>query len=103
IAAEPEAVRLIARQAGGSVRDGLSLLDQVIAYVGAEKLTRDIVAEVLGVADRRLLVELAGAVLGRDAGTALRILARAADVGVDLGQLSRAFLGFLRDLEVVGR
>ena len=30
----PEAVRLIARQAAGSVRDGLSLLDQVIAYVG---------------------------------------------------------------------
>ena len=103
IAAEPEAVRLIARQAGGSVRDGLSLLDQVIAYVGAEKLTRDIVAEVLGVADRRVLVELAGAVLDRDAGAALRILARSADVGVDLGQLSRAFLGFLRDLEVVGR
>ena len=103
IAAEPEAVRLIARQAGGSVRDSLSLLDQVIAYVGSEKLTRDIVAEVLGVADRRLLVELAGAVLDRNPGAALRILARAADVGVDLGQLARAFLGFLRDLEVVGR
>jgi len=103
IAAEPEAVRLIARQAGGSVRDSLSLLDQVIAYVGSEKLTRDIVAEVLGVADRRVLVGLAGAVLDRDAGAALRILARSADVGVDLGQLARAFLGFLRDLEVVGR
>ncbi len=103
IAAEPEAVRLIARQAGGSVRDSLSLLDQVIAYVGSEKLTRGIVAEVLGVADRRVLVELAGAVLDRDPGAALRILARSADVGVDLGQLARAFLGFLRDLEVVGR
>jgi len=103
IAAEPEAVRLIARQAGGSVRDALSLLDQVIAYVGSETLTRAIVAEVLGVADRRVLVELAGAVLDRDAGAALRVLARCADVGVDLGQLARAFLGFLRDLEVVGR
>jgi len=103
IVAEPEAVRLIARQAGGSVRDSLSLLDQVIAYVGSETLTRDIVAEVLGVADRRVLVELAGAVLDRDAGAALRILARSADVGVDLGQLARAFLGFLRDLEIVGR
>jgi DNA polymerase-3 subunit gamma/tau len=103
IAAEPEAVRLIARQAGGSVRDSLSLLDQVIAYIGSEKLTRDIVAEVLGVADRRVLVDLAGAVLDRDPGAALRILARSADVGVDLGQLARAFLGFLRDLEVVGR
>jgi DNA polymerase-3 subunit gamma/tau len=103
IAADAEAVRVIARQAAGSVRDGLSLLDQVIAYVGDAKLTRDVVADVLGVADRRLLVELAGAVVGRDAGAVLRSLARAADRGVDLGQLARAFLAFLRDLEIAGR
>jgi DNA polymerase-3 subunit gamma/tau len=101
LAADEEAVRVIARQAAGSVRDGLSLLDQVIAYVGDAKLTRDLVADVLGVADRRLLVELAGHVLARDAGATLRALARAADGGVDLGQLARAFLGFLRDLEVI--
>src|SRR5450432_150631 len=103
IAADEEAVRVIARQAAGSVRDGLSLLDQVIAYVGAETLTRSIVAEVLGIADRRLFVELAGFILARDAGQALRALARAADGGIDLGQLARAFLGFLRDLEIVSR
>jgi DNA polymerase-3 subunit gamma/tau len=103
IAAEPEAVRLVARQAAGSVRDALSLLDQVIAYIGQEKLTRDVVAEVLGVADRRVLVGLAGAVLDRDPGAALRLFARCADAGIDLGQLARAFLGFLRDLEIVGR
>jgi DNA polymerase-3 subunit gamma/tau len=103
IGADDDAVRVIARQAAGSVRDGLSLLDQVIAYVGEAKLTRDVVADVLGVADRRLLVELGGAVLGRDAGTTLRTLARAADGGIDLGQLARAFLGFLRDLEIVAR
>jgi DNA polymerase-3 subunit gamma/tau len=101
IGADDDAVRVIARQAAGSVRDGLSLLDQVIAYVGDATLSRDIVAEVLGVADRRLLVELAGRVLERDAAAALRALARAADGGIDLGQLARAFLGFLRDLEIV--
>jgi DNA polymerase-3 subunit gamma/tau len=85
------------------VRDGLSLLDQVIAYVGDAKLTRAVVADVLGVADRRLLVELGGHVLARDAGATLRTLARAADGGIDLGQLARAFLGFLRDLEIVAR
>ncbi|HXI55713.1 MAG TPA: DNA polymerase III subunit gamma/tau, partial [Polyangia bacterium] len=103
IAADPEAVRLIARQAAGSVRDGLSLLDQVIAYVGDGALGREVVAEVLGIADRRLLVELTTAILSRDAGATLRGLARAADRGVDLGQMARALLGFLRDLEVVGR
>ncbi len=101
IEATPEAVRLIARQAAGSVRDALSLLDQTIAYVGSEKLTAEVTADVLGVADRRLLVELAGAVLDRQPATALRLIARAVDRGVDLGELGRAFLGFLRDLEVV--
>ena len=103
IDAAPDAVRLIARQAAGSVRDALSLLDQAIAYVGTEPLTAEVTADVLGIADRRLLVELAGAALDRDAGTALRLVARAADRGVDFGELGRSFLGFLRDLEVVAR
>jgi len=103
INATPDAVRLIARQAAGSVRDGLSLLDQAIAYVAPETLTAEVTADVLGVADRRLLVELAGAALDRDAGTALRLIARAADRGVDFGELGRSFLGFLRDLEVIAR
>jgi len=103
IEATAEAVRLVARQAAGSVRDGLSLLDQAIAYVGTEKLTAEITAEVLGIADRRMLLELAGAVLDRDAAAVLRLLAAAADRGVDLSELGRAFLGFLRDLEVVAR
>jgi DNA polymerase-3 subunit gamma/tau len=101
IEAAPEAVRLIARQAAGSVRDALSLLDQTIAYVGTERLTAEVTADVLGVADRRLLVELAGAVLARDPAAALRLIARGVDRGVDLGELGRSFLGFLRDLEVV--
>ncbi|HXJ19291.1 MAG TPA: DNA polymerase III subunit gamma/tau [Polyangia bacterium] len=100
IDAAPEAIRLVARQAAGSVRDALSLLDQTIAYVGTDRLTAEVAADVLGVADRQLLVALAGAVLDRDAATALRLIGRAVDRGVDLGQLGRAFLGFLRDLEV---
>ena len=101
IDAAPEAVRLVARQAAGSVRDGLSLLDQTIAYVGTDRLTAEVTADVLGIADRQLLVALTVAVLDRDPGAALRLIARAADRGVDLGQLGRSFLGFLRDLEVV--
>ncbi|MBC8131893.1 MAG: hypothetical protein H7X95_02855, partial [Deltaproteobacteria bacterium] len=66
-------------------------------------LTRQIVSEVLGVADRSLLVELAGAVLARDPASALRTIAAAAERGLDLGQVSRSFLGLLRDIEVVAR
>ncbi len=100
---EPDGLRLLTRQAAGSVRDGLSLLDQVIAYVGGETITAGVVSEVLGIADRALLGDLARAVLARDAATALRLLAAAAERGLDLGQLSRSFLGLLRDIEVVAR
>jgi len=98
---DTDAVRLLAREASGSVRDGLSLLDQVLAYVGKDKLTRERVAEVLGVADRSVLFALASTVLDRDVPKALRSLAEAVDRGVDLVQLGRSFLGLLHDLEII--
>ncbi len=101
VACDADAVRLVAREAAGSVRDGLSLLDQVVAYVGQDKVTREKVAEVLGVADRRLLFQLADQVLARDVAATLRTVAEALDRGVDLMQMSRSFLGFLHDLEIV--
>jgi DNA polymerase III subunit gamma/tau len=100
IAADADAVQLLAREAAGSVRDALSLMDQVLAYVGGERLTRARVAEVLGVADRGLLFRLAEAVLDRDIASALRGLGQAADRGVDLLQLARSFLALLHDLEI---
>jgi len=101
IAYDPDAIRLVAREAAGSVRDALSLLDQIVAYVGHEKITRDKVTEVLGIADRRLLYQLADQVLARDVAATLRTVADAVDRGVDLIQMSRAFLGFLHDIEIV--
>jgi DNA polymerase-3 subunit gamma/tau len=99
---EPEGLRLLARQAAGSARDSLSLLDQVIAYVGDAPLSHERVVEVLGVADRRLLVGLYEAALAHEAGGALKLLADAIDRGIDLVQLARAFLGFLHDVEIAG-
>jgi DNA polymerase-3 subunit gamma/tau len=95
---------LIARASEGSVRDGLSLLDQVIAYHSAgeeAEITAEKVAEVLGVADRRVLFELSRALLGRDARGALQVVDRLFESGHDLSQFARAFLGHLRDLAVV--
>jgi DNA polymerase-3 subunit gamma/tau len=100
VAADADAVHLLAREAAGSVRDALSLMDQVLAYAGEQRLTRAGVAEVLGVADRSLLHHLAEAVLDHDVGSALRGLAQAVDRGVDLVHLARSFLGFLHDLEI---
>jgi DNA polymerase-3 subunit gamma/tau len=93
---------LIARAAEGSVRDALSLLDQVIAYAGteAQPVTADRVAEVLGVADRRVLFALSAAVLERDVAAALQVIDELFTHGQDLSQFAQAFLAHLRDLVV---
>jgi DNA polymerase-3 subunit gamma/tau len=98
---DPAALMLVARESGGSVRDSLSLLDQVIASVGEGGVTEAATAEILGVADRALLASLARAVLDKDAEAALSVVDAAFVRGYDLPQLAQAFLGHLRDLVVV--
>jgi DNA polymerase III subunit gamma/tau len=74
IDSEPEAVRLIARAADGSMRDALSLLDQAIAF-GGEKLASDETRAMLGTIDRRHVTLIAAAVAQRDAKEVLRLVA----------------------------
>jgi DNA polymerase-3 subunit gamma/tau len=93
---------LIARASEGSVRDALSLLDQVVAYAsGDAAISAARVAEVLGVADRRVLFDLSRAVLARDPREGLGIVDRLFEGGQDLSQFAQAFLAHLRDLVVV--
>jgi DNA polymerase-3 subunit gamma/tau len=71
VEAESGAIALIARAADGSVRDGLSILDQAIA-LGAGKVTETAVREMLGVADRGLVFDLLETVLKGDAAGAVQ-------------------------------
>jgi len=98
---EPGAVSLIVRESGGSVRDALSLCDQLISYVGEATMTERHVAEVLGVADRSLTRALVGALATGDAGAALAAVESAIERGVDEVQLARAIVRYLRDLSVL--
>jgi DNA polymerase III subunit gamma/tau len=82
VTAEPAAIALIARAADGSVRDGLSLLDQAIA-LGGPSITEDAVRTMLGVADRGLVFDLLEAVLRGDAAGALRRMAALYEGGGD--------------------
>ena len=102
IAIDEGAISLLVRESGGSVRDALSLADQVISYAGADtSITEARVAEVLGVADRSLTRALVGALAGGDAETALTTVADAVGRGVDEVQLARAIVRHLRDLAVL--
>jgi DNA polymerase III subunit gamma/tau len=68
---EAGALEVLVRESGGSVRDALSLSDQVISYVGAQAIGEVQVAEVLGVADRALTRTLVESVASGDAAAAL--------------------------------
>ena len=85
------------------MRDGLSLLDQTIAYVGdgAAHRARS-TADVLGIADRQLLVELAdGGARSRRRGARCASSRGRPTAASTWGSSGASFLGFLRDLEVV--
>ena len=93
-------VNLLVRESGGSVRDVLSLSDQIISYVGAEGIEESKVAEVLGVADRGLTRTLVTALAAGDAKTCLEAVDEATARGVDEVQIARAVVRYLRDLAV---
>jgi DNA polymerase III subunit gamma/tau len=99
IVADEAAVALIAREAAGSLRDAMSLLDQAIAW-GGEKLVGDEVARVLGVAGRTVLHRIAQALVQGDAAACLEITHELSDQGFDIAHAARDILGYLRDLVV---
>ena len=78
----PGAIRLIAGAADGSVRDGLSLLDQAIAH-GAGAVGETEVRDMLGLADRERVLELFAAVMKGEIASALDLLGEQYRVGAD--------------------
>ena len=86
VAIAPEAVALIARAADGSVRDGLSMLDQAIAHGGGE-VSAEQVREMLGLADRIQVFDLFETVMKGDIAAALDRIDAQYAMGVDPGLL----------------
>ncbi|MCR9072312.1 MAG: DNA polymerase III subunit gamma/tau [Alphaproteobacteria bacterium] len=82
VEAEDEALRLIARAADGSARDGLSILDQAIALASGP-VTVEGVRDMLGLVDRVRIYDLFEAVMGGRIGEGLSVLADLYDGGAD--------------------
>src|SRR5206468_3150008 len=95
-----ESLQLIARDAEGSMRDGQSKLDQVIAFAG-RTITPEDVATVLGLVGRDLLIDTVQAVADEDAPAAFALAARAVDRGYDLRAVCRELSRVVRDLLVL--
>jgi DNA polymerase-3 subunit gamma/tau len=91
VVVEPSALELIARAADGSVRDGLSLLDQAIAQADGV-VTETAVSEMLGLADRGLVFDLMAAVMAGQPRQVLQLAELAHEHGADLGVMLQDLL-----------
>ena len=94
------AVAAIARAAGGSFRDALGTLDQLVAYGGSPVETEDVLA-VLGVADAELIFAAADAIAGGDGKAVLGTVEELARSGRDTTQYIRDLIAHLRQLLVI--
>ncbi|HEV7486490.1 MAG TPA: DNA polymerase III subunit gamma/tau [Thermoanaerobaculia bacterium] len=100
IEADDRAIEIIARRGEGSVRDSLSLLDQVIAF-GGRSITAADVATVLGLSDTTFFARIATLIADGDHGGILEALDEASETGRDFKMLYRDLLSFIRNLLLV--
>lgn len=98
--AEPEALVAIARRSTGSMRDAISLLDQLLSY-GDETLTLARVEAVLGLVSQGTIGMLVDHIAEGNAGEGLALLNRLVAEGVELGQLVDQVVVYLRAVMLV--
>jgi DNA polymerase-3 subunit gamma/tau len=94
---EESALNLLAKKAEGSLRDGQSLLDQLISF-GGNNITVDEVSEVLGLASRDLFFELIDVVCDRNSKKGLELVATVEAQGWDMEEFIDGLLDHLRHL-----
>ncbi|HET7785548.1 MAG TPA: hypothetical protein VFL36_06220, partial [Myxococcales bacterium] len=100
VAASDGALSLVARQAQGSMRDALSLLDQLFSAhdPAAGEISDREAAETLGALDTSVVREIVDGVLQRDASAALSGVVRAYEQGADMKRLAEDVAGHARNL-----
>lgn len=102
---DAEAIEMITEAADGGLRDALVILEQAVSYAD-ERITGNVVGELLGVTNKQDLFDLSRAILGAKTREALEILDRLMLSGRDLLTLARDMLSHIRALlitRVVGK
>jgi DNA polymerase-3 subunit gamma/tau len=94
-----DVMALTARRARGSMRDALSLLDQIISFCGGEP-DRDAVAGLLGALGDDELARLLKMIQEKDAAGLLKTASKLLVRGMDVGELLDEFAGYVRDVLV---
>lgn len=100
ISVEPAALELIARQGTGSVRDSISLLDQVLADP-SQKVTLELAQNMLGAVGSRAVLQVVDALADQNSALALDIMNQAMDMGADPRQFGQQMVDHLRQVMLV--
>ncbi|MBU4289384.1 MAG: DNA polymerase III subunit gamma/tau, partial [Proteobacteria bacterium] len=95
-----ESLMLIAREAGGSIRDALSLLDQIMAC-SEGTINYKNVLDILGVADRKIIFDISNAILRKDIPETLNVVDEIYDRGYEIKKFYAAIIEHFRNLLVV--
>ena len=95
---EDKAIRYIAKCADGSMRDGLSLLDQCIAFYMNQKITYDGVLQQLGAVDNEIFQKLLGNIRSKNTVGAISIIEDVVNEGRELTQFVNDFVWYMRNL-----
>jgi DNA polymerase-3 subunit gamma/tau len=101
IEADDKAIRYIARTADGSMRDGLSLLDQCSAFYLGEKLTYDKVLEVLGAIDTEMFHRILTEIVEGNVKGALRVVEEVSIHGCEIGWFINEWIWYMRNVLLV--
>jgi DNA polymerase-3 subunit gamma/tau len=100
ISIEPEALRLIARNAGGGLRDAENLLEQLFAYFG-DHIELAQVQKLLGMSGGEHAREILKCLILKDIAAGLNCINQAQNDGLDLKQLDREIVSYLRQLLLI--
>jgi DNA polymerase-3 subunit gamma/tau len=92
---------LVVRASGGSVRDALSILGQLLAGAGADGVSYEIAIQLLGFTDGALLDDAIDALAARDGASLFKTVDRVIESGHDPRRFTSDFLERLRDLMIV--
>ncbi len=94
---EEEAAFILAKRAEGSVRDMLSLLDQVVSFSG-QKVSAEIILQTLGLVDQEIFFQLNQAILKKDAQAGISLIHQVIDSGADIKEFVLGLTEHFRNL-----
>jgi DNA polymerase-3 subunit gamma/tau len=95
-------ISLVVRSSGGSVRDALSVLGQLLAGAGSDGVTYEIAVALLGYTDSALLDEAVDALAARDSASLFNTVDKVVESGSDPKRFAQDLLERMRDLIIIG-